>query len=199
VKETGLPPAEREDHYWNDEAVQILLDDGGDEITYYEFGFTPQNSVYTLFNFIPTAPMDYNPWQRYIGLPNWDPRGLRSAVCVDGTVEQVSQWRETPAKNRDRGYVVDVAIPWESFRTSTTPGGLAMRRTVWPQPGERWRLGLFRVECPRVPRDVAQDSTTIRRTEARQRIVNSGAAFDQLVADGKLLSIDDKGDAFLLL
>lgn len=133
-----------------DEHFSVCIDDGGDEITYYVFSVDAANQVYDYFTFIPAAPMDFNPWNRHIGLPHWEARGLRTAVAVDGTLERVKSWNERPAVDRDRGYTIEMAIPWENFRTTSVPHDNAMRQSLRPLAGEHWRLGLFRTEYPRL-------------------------------------------------
>ena len=132
-----------------DEGFRVFIDDGGDEITYYEVDVTPLNRVYDAFNLIPSAPVDYNPWSRQIGLPHWDAIGVQTGVSEHGVVDVVDQWDQPFAGPLDRGYTVEVAILWEAFRTTTTPSSYTIRQTPGPQPGEKWRLGLYRVERPR--------------------------------------------------
>jgi hypothetical protein len=133
-----------------DEVVEVFLDDGGDEVTYYEYEVSPRNVVYDLFNLIPFAPLDYNPDAKFIGLPQWSAQGLQTAVSVDGTLETCDGWRTPPPADEDRGWTVEMAIPWAELKTTTTPSSLTIRRKLYPQPGDRWRLGLFRVERPRI-------------------------------------------------
>lgn len=132
-----------------DEGVRLFIDEGGDEITYYEFDVNPLGRLYDAFNLIPAAPLDYEPWAAQLGLPGWNASGIRVAASVIGTVDVVAGWGSLAAKSEPSRYTVEMAIPWETFRTTTTPGSNTIRRTVQPQPGERWRLGLFRLERPR--------------------------------------------------
>jgi len=169
-----------------DENVQIFIDDGGDEITYYQFVVTPLGVVFDTFNLMPTAPLDYNPWGRQLGLVGWDAPDLRTAVRVDGTLDVVSGWTNAPVQDRDRGYVMEVAISWESFRTTTTPGGNAIRKTLQPQHGERWRLGLYRIERPR-PRTEAEAAGLILDGEAARRLLGvSPERFAEFLAHNRL-------------
>ena len=66
-----------------------------------------------------------------IGYWRWDLPGLRSAVHVDGTVNDNS--------DRDRGWTVEIAIPWGASRTWPGPtAGRCPRRTAtsgaWTSP-----------------------------------------------------------------
>lgn len=132
-----------------DEVVEVFLDPDGDEISYYELEFSPRNVQYDLFNVIPQPPTDHNPWAPFLGLADWDARGLRSAVSVRGTLDVVDDWEPGAEIDQDEGWTVEIAIPWSTFRTTTTPSGRSWV-TLPPQPGHRWRLGLYRVERPRV-------------------------------------------------
>lgn len=130
-----------------DEVVEVFLDPDGDEATYYEFEVSPSGVEYDLFNFIPGPPGDFTPSAAFVGLASWDARGLSSAVHVDGTLDVVEEWNPG-APDRDRGFAVEIAIPWDCLRTTTTPGPETVR-PLPPEPGDRWRLGLYRVERPR--------------------------------------------------
>lgn len=131
-----------------DEVVEVFVDPDGDEVTYYEFEFSPVGAVFDLFNLIPESPADFNPSARFVGLAAWDARGMQHAVTVDGTADRVPDWDPAGPIDEDRGFTVEVAIPWDVFRTTTTPAPDG-RVHLPPHPGDRWRLGLFRVERPR--------------------------------------------------
>ncbi|MGI9471020.1 MAG: carbohydrate-binding family 9-like protein [Rubripirellula sp.] len=60
----------------------------------------------------------------------WDAEGLLVATTVDGSLNKAS--------DVDRGWTVEVAIPFALFPTAI-PGGT-------PQVGDRWRLNLHRLE-----------------------------------------------------
>lgn len=135
-----------------DEVVEVFLDPDGDELTYYEFEWSPLGVAYDLFNLIPEAPTDYVPSAHFLGLADWDARGVQAAVAVDGTLDVVAEWEPAAPLDEDRGWTVEVAIPWSAFRTTTTPRSVT-RVSLPPRPGDRWRLGLYRVERPRVSPD----------------------------------------------
>jgi hypothetical protein len=177
-----------------DESVTVCLDADGDEIAYYTFSVNAANTVYDYFNLIPAAPMDFNPWNRHLGLPNWDARGLRSAVTVKGTVEQVKRWKQRPANDIDTGYTVEMAIPWKNFSTTLTPGGQAIRQSVHPAPDGRWRLGLFRAEYPRLPAAALEKGATMEAM--RGRALLGAEVWDDLVRRGKLRPRAENKDLF---
>lgn len=139
-----------------DEGVQILLDVGGDEATYHGFFVTQANTLRDESVSIPAAPVDYNPWRRYQGLLSWHHPAVRHAVAVSVPVDTVRSWGPTDREfgdgtSGDGTYTVEIAIPWHALKTTSTPGGVSLQRTVAPQVGERWRLGLYRAEMSRPP------------------------------------------------
>lgn len=67
-----------------------------------------------------------------IGFWNWDYPGLRVAVFVDGTLNDNS--------DRDRGWTVEIALPWEGMKLLAMPDG----RSLPPKDGDVWRINCFR-------------------------------------------------------
>jgi hypothetical protein len=63
---------------------------------------------------------------------DWDFPGLRSAVKVDGTLNEDS--------DIDRGWTVELAFPWKGM------GPLANGRACPPNPGDSWRMFFGRFE-----------------------------------------------------
>jgi len=173
-----------------DEVVELFLDDGGDEITYYEFEVSPAGVVYDLFNFVPTAPVDHDPYNRFIGHPTWDAPGLEAAVAVNGTLDIVENPKRRLTEARDdEGWTVELALPWEALRTTTTPSEETIRQQVHPDPGDRWRLNLHRIERPRtLPVDRAE---VVAPEEARRLLGCTEETFAEEFADR--LKRDDEG------
>lgn len=135
-----------------DEVVELFLDDGGDGVTYYEFEVSPANRVYDLFCFIPSAPVDHNPWADFISMHHWNAPGLETAVTVQGELDLVDAsvaGRTSPQRKvgGDRGYRVELKLPWSALQPAyggpTPPFG---HRNVPPVAGDRWRMNLFRTE-----------------------------------------------------
>ncbi|MGH7594450.1 MAG: carbohydrate-binding family 9-like protein, partial [Gemmatimonadales bacterium] len=62
---------------------------------------------------------------------SWNIDGLRIAVALDGTLND--------PRDRDRGWTVELAIPWAAF-------GDSGRNVVPPRAGARWRVNFSRVE-----------------------------------------------------
>jgi hypothetical protein len=66
------------------------------------------------------------------GFWNLDFAGLRSAVHVDGTLNDNS--------DRDRGWTVEFALPWRGFEALAAPDG----RSLPPRDGDIWRMDFSR-------------------------------------------------------
>ena len=67
-----------------------------------------------------------------IGYWNYDLPGLRTAVHVDGTVNNNA--------DRDRGWTVELAIPWTALTQLARPDG----RSLPPKNGDVWRIDFTR-------------------------------------------------------
>jgi hypothetical protein len=67
-----------------------------------------------------------------IGFWRYDLPGLRSAVRVDGTLND--------NKDRDRGWTVEIAIPWRGLADLARPDG----RSLPPRDGDVWRMDFSR-------------------------------------------------------
>jgi len=106
--------------YNND--FEIFIDPDGDTHNYYEFEVNSLNTVWDLFLSKP-----YRNGGTILG--GWDFKGLRSAVSVQGSLNN--------SKDIDKGWQVEIAIPW-SFKTH--PGG----QTAVPK-NEFWRMNFSRV------------------------------------------------------
>ncbi len=73
-----------------------------------------------------------HPRGRRIGYWNWDFPGLRSAVNIDGTLNNNT--------DRDWGWTVELALPWRGFEALARPDG----RALPPQNGDVWRMDFSR-------------------------------------------------------
>ncbi|PKO23865.1 MAG: polyhydroxyalkanoate depolymerase [Chloroflexi bacterium HGW-Chloroflexi-1] len=67
-----------------------------------------------------------------LGFWNWDFPGLKSAVYVDGTLNQ--------DEDRDRGWMVELALPWRGMKWLARADG----RSLPPQDGDVWRVNFMR-------------------------------------------------------
>jgi hypothetical protein len=115
--------AERDDPIYNQDVVEVFLDEDGDGKNYYEFQVSPAG---VQFDQLLTQPRTGDP-------KAFDARDFRAGVALDGTLND-----DTP----DRGYVVELQIPFAS---------LAGFSTQQPQPGTVWRGNLFVLDATRLP------------------------------------------------
>lgn len=106
--------------YNND--FEIFIDPDGDTHNYYEYEMNALNTVWDLFLSKP-----YRNQGKILG--GWDFKSLRSAVHIEGTLNDAS--------DMDKGWSVEIAIPW-SF--ATEPGG-----TTKVPRNKFWRMNFSRV------------------------------------------------------
>jgi hypothetical protein len=115
---------ERDAVMYHDDDFEVFLDPDGDTHGYYEIEINAFGAVWDLFLVKPYR--DGGP-----AISAWDIRGLRSAVVVDGTLNEPS--------DTDRGWTVELAIPWSAI-TETAPGRQR------PSHGDQWRVNFSRVD-----------------------------------------------------
>eukprot|EP01089_Gocevia_fonbrunei_P002709 TRINITY_DN12616_c0_g1_i2.p1 TRINITY_DN12616_c0_g1~~TRINITY_DN12616_c0_g1_i2.p1 ORF type:complete len:310 (+),score=35.96 TRINITY_DN12616_c0_g1_i2:149-1078(+) len=147
---------ERDALIYNDNDVELFIagKDG-----YYEFEINSFGTIYEVFfiweesdsykngayDAIPEFSSDqpgrkpflgvgYKPHPRggRIGYWNWDFPGLKSAVHVDGTINDDS--------DRDRGWTVELAIPWSGMSALA----LGDNRSLPPKDEDIWRMDFSR-------------------------------------------------------
>jgi len=126
LEEPGLwaTYAERDMVVYHEHDFEWFIDPDGDNHDYFELEINALGTVWDLFLTRPYRDAGD-------ALDAWDVPGLRSAVRLDGTLND-------PA-DVDRGWAVELALPWKAF----AQGG---HRPAPPAPGDRWRLNFSRVE-----------------------------------------------------
>lgn len=110
---------DRDDHLWEQDTVEVMLDPGGDGRNYFELQVSPRNAVFD-------TRYDTRRNPQPIGHADWNAQ-IESAVEVEGGVDD---------DDEDEGYTVEMAIAWESFATGTPPASR-------PEPGQVWRANLY--------------------------------------------------------
>ena len=80
----------------------------------------------------PGVGFQPHPRGQRIGYWNWDFPGLRSAVHVDGTLNN--------NQDRDRGWTVELALPWSGFHALAAADG----RALPPRQDDVWRMDFSR-------------------------------------------------------
>ena len=131
--------AERDAILYREHDFEVFIDPDGDARDYYELEINALGTEFDLF--LP------QPYQR-AGKANvaWDMEGLRTAVALDGTLNDPS--------DADRGWTVEIAIPWSALRPpegEDAPGAPeAGRRSAdtAPRAGDEWRINFSRVQWP---------------------------------------------------
>lgn len=147
---------ERDDLIYKNNDVELFI---AGQDTYYEFEINSFGTIYEVF-FIweesnshqngafdtiaglgknepgrrPFSGVGYKPHPRgpRIGFWNWDFPGLKSAVDVDGTINDDS--------DRDRGWTVELAIPWSGMVDLLVNDP----RNLPPQDQDTWRMDFSR-------------------------------------------------------
>ena len=109
---------------FHDNDFELFIDPDGDRREYYEIEINALNTIFDLF--LVRTYRDGGP-----ALHGWDCKGMKSAVFVDGTLNDPSE--------TDRGWSVEFALPWKSLAE-------AAHRPAPPHNGDNWRMNFSRVE-----------------------------------------------------
>jgi len=146
---------ERDSLIWQENDVELFI---AGKDAYYELELNARNTVYEVFwiwkdALVPGSPYfgrpEFDPVAHRVmtldgvgghrhprgerwGFLDWDLPGLRSAVHVDGTVND-------PA-DRDAGWTVELALPWKGLQD------LSDGRPLPPEPGDVWRIDCSRFQ-----------------------------------------------------
>ncbi len=118
----------RDDQLYEEEVVEIFIDPDGDGLNYAEIEINPLNTIFDLLLSRPWADGGR-------GFAQWDPEFF-SAIAIDGTLNDSS--------DADDGWRVEMALPWTALATELLD--VMNGQSLPPQPGDRWRLNLYRFE-----------------------------------------------------
>lgn len=83
--------------------------------------------------------LNAHPRGKRIGFWNWDYPGLRSAVHINGTLNDDS--------DKDRGWTVELALPWSGLSILASGEG----RALPPNDGDVWRMDFSRFNTYKAP------------------------------------------------
>lgn len=108
----------RDEPIYNEEVVEIFLDADANGRTYNELEVSPHNTIFDAY--FPSRRRDMD--------TSWD-SGMVSAVKVNGTIDDPD--------DTDKGWTVEMRIPFA--RLAAVPH-------LPPQPNDRWRFNLYRLE-----------------------------------------------------
>ncbi len=111
---------------YHDDDFEIFIDPDGDGHNYFEFEMNAFNAIWDLYMLYPYYIDDE---RNYI--MNWDIRGIRTAVHIEGTINNPS--------DIDKYWSVEVAIPWETFSDFK-------KGPDRPMDGDQWRINFSRVD-----------------------------------------------------
>jgi hypothetical protein len=109
---------------FQDNDFEVFIDPDGDNHEYYELEINARNTEWDLFLAKPYR--DRGPAEN-----GWEVPGLKTAVHVDGSIDDPS--------DADRGWSVELAIPWSVLAVHA-------RRPSPPRDGDQWRVNFSRVE-----------------------------------------------------
>ncbi len=122
-----------------DNDFEIFIDADDDAQNYIELQFNTLGTIFDVF-----YPKEFHRgglphgWPQGFydtrDSPHWDLEGMRIAARVDGTLNY--------PLDRDRGWTLEVSIPWESLQKTSRAGGKLNRN------GGCLRVGMSRVEYP---------------------------------------------------
>jgi hypothetical protein len=110
---------QRDEHLWEEEAVEMFIDPDGDGKNYLELQVNPLGTFLDIFILTPVVPI---PYESYTISAKW-------AVKTGGSVNDSS--------DPDKGWSAEVALP---LKEAVTAAHLP------PKEGDKWRLGLYRIE-----------------------------------------------------
>lgn len=117
---------ERDAVIFRDNDFEMFIDPDGDTHAYYELEV---NALGTAWDLMLVKPYrDGGP-----AINAWDIDGLQVGVNVEGTLNR--------AGDRDRGWTVELALPWKILKEAATPHQP-------PKGGDKWRVNFSRVEWP---------------------------------------------------
>lgn len=146
--------AERDSPIYENNDVEVFI--AGRDV-YYEFEINALGTIYEVlfvwedayerggYSTTPELRRDHDLVRPFpgVGLRNhprgsrigswaWDFSGLRSAVWIDGTLND--------NRDRDRGWTVELAFPWQGMELLARGDGLALP----PEDGDVWRMHFSR-------------------------------------------------------
>jgi len=122
----------RDEHLWDEEVVEVFLQADPRQPSYIELEVNPLGTMLDIYLLGARKPLHYE---------SWNSEKLRWAVQVDGTID---------GKGGDDWWTCEMALPMEDIVT-------APHRP--PQPGDRWRMNLYRGEQLPKPAGLAWSPT----------------------------------------
>ncbi len=118
---------QRDDPLWEQEVVEVFIDDNLNRITYLEYEFNPRNALVDLY--VVNRNLDRDQIQF---MAEWNSRSIRHAVTVDGD--------PASRESTDRSWTAEIAFPWDDFATAPH---------FPPHGGDKFRVNLYRIDRDR--------------------------------------------------
>lgn len=114
----------RDGELWEEEVVEVFIDDDSDGRTYLEYEINPLNALVDLYVLNRTGERDGIQF-----MLDWNSTGIRHAVRVAGNPRERGE--------NDTGWVAEWAIPWADFTTAPH---------LPPRNGDTWRANFYRID-----------------------------------------------------
>lgn len=114
---------EHDQSIFQDNALEIFIDPDGDTHNYMEFQINAFAAVWDLL--LAKPPRNGGP-----SITDWDIKGLKKAVYIDGTLNDPS--------DKDKFWGIELAFPLKTFRY----GG----NSSMPKVGSTWKMNVTRVQ-----------------------------------------------------
>jgi len=108
-----------DDHLWEEDTVEIMVDPDGDGKNYFELQVAPSNKNFD-------TRYDSRRLPKPFGHMDWN-AGLTSGVALRGKLND---------DEADEGYVVEIAIPWTAFAAGEP-------KHEAPKAGDAWRINFY--------------------------------------------------------
>lgn len=125
---------------FQDNDFEVFVDPDGDTREYYEIEVNAIGTIFDLY-----LPVPYRAGGK--ADHNWTAEGMRVAIHLDGTVND--------SRDTDKGWQVEMAIPWTTFAPVAPAGGgeTFQRASRPPHIGDSWRINFSRVQWTLEKRD----------------------------------------------
>lgn len=135
-----------DDHLWEQDAIEVMLDPDGDGQNYFEVQVSPLGVVFDTRYDTVRQP-------RPFGDVAWSSQAIAKAVTTG-----------TPNDDEtDQGYVVEMSMPWTAFAVGATPASP-------PAEGVAWRMNFYVMDSQRdVQRAVAWSAPRVPDFHTPQR------------------------------
>ena len=114
---------ERDAIIFHDNDFEIFLDPDGDTHNYYELEVNAFNTIWDLLLLKPYRD------QGRVAIDSWDIAGLKSAIHLDGTLNNPN--------DIDKSWSIEIGIPWKVLEECAN--------SFHPKNGEQWRVNFSRV------------------------------------------------------